>query len=816
MRIAFCAGLCAVFLSFSLSGQSPIPGTGYTPVTPRALAEGEIPITEPGYYGTVGATYVLMNDISSPRSAIFLGNNATLDLNGYEITFADGGYENIPNFDFEEGLVGWDFSKAPTAKIGNKQLQVFVGDNVLQLKANEEITSQYITLPEANRSYFAICGVATTNMRVSVYIEDEDGNVVYSTNSYGGSNRQGSPVENKRVQLGGGFVFAHMYNKPAGRYRVRVKANTDAIVDYIDLRPALDVGVGIVERTYTNTHTDQLYDGWYDPAFYDYSANFSTGVPIAGVPVVPAGATGTITIKNGVIRGGVNGVLSWGIQSTTSRANVVLENVKVINQGINTNAVEIRQGTITKCTFDVNTPFIINRHNSGNYAVDLLGSYASEVSYSEFYGGQGCLSMHGPRSKAHHNYFVNRQTVTNHYALAPPDYAEVYNNVFDPEEGSGIGLGRSQYTKVYDNIIYVTASPPTCEYGKEDYSVNGLRLADYNAVPGDPNGSYGNHIYNNKFIITGKAFPEYPQYLPVATAIFYSASGGDNFIYDNEVVVNALHAPSAKAITTGFYVGGGTIGGVFENNTITGNTAGIWLATPYGNATGTKIIGNTLIRADDAGSGYRPVRLGDGGALAKDISFVSNKVVGGSNKLEFTSTGVSHSYTVGWLLTINAVDKNDIPVAAEAVEIVDKDGNVVYEGVTGQNGNVEAVLLEYSHANRTTKNFNPYRIRIANTEVPVEMNSDKEITLVVNRVTGVSLQHDLKIYPNPARETLTLKFDEQAERSIVVMDLNQRICMTVSADAAEVALDVSGLSSGVYLVHVMGEDGIRLERLVKF
>ena len=48
---------------------------------------------------------------------IFLGKDVTLDLNGYTVTFADGNYEHIPNYGFEDGLEHWDVSKAPGAKV---------------------------------------------------------------------------------------------------------------------------------------------------------------------------------------------------------------------------------------------------------------------------------------------------------------------------------------------------------------------------------------------------------------------------------------------------------------------------------------------------------------------------------------------------------------------------------------------------------------------------------------------------------------------------------------------------------------------------
>src|SRR5690606_7086929 len=101
----------------------------YSPVQSRALKANEIADSAPGFYGKAGATYVLTQDITSDRSAIFLGKDVTLDLNGYSITFADGNYPSFSNLGFEEGVAGWDLSKAPGAKVVNtKEVHVFVGE----------------------------------------------------------------------------------------------------------------------------------------------------------------------------------------------------------------------------------------------------------------------------------------------------------------------------------------------------------------------------------------------------------------------------------------------------------------------------------------------------------------------------------------------------------------------------------------------------------------------------------------------------------------------------------------------------------------
>lgn len=134
----------------------------------KAIPEGVEAINQPGYYGKEGTTYMLTQDITSDKSAIFLGKDITLDLNGYTITYADGNYEHIPNYSFEEGLESWDISKAPGAKIEDTKVHVFIGDKILRLKAGEEITSEYVNLPLPNRSYFAMCGVIGPKMKVSV------------------------------------------------------------------------------------------------------------------------------------------------------------------------------------------------------------------------------------------------------------------------------------------------------------------------------------------------------------------------------------------------------------------------------------------------------------------------------------------------------------------------------------------------------------------------------------------------------------------------------------------------------------------------
>lgn len=695
----------------------------------KTIGIGEIPITKPGSYFLAGTTYILTNDISSPRSAIFLGKDVTLDLNGYTITFADTAFEHISNFSFEEGLIDWDFSKSPSAKIEDTKVHVLVGDKLLRLSKGEEITSQYINLPVANRSYIAMCGVAKLDMAVSVYVEDENGKSVVCNTVYRDGVKQSCPIENRSPRLGGGFVFAHLTGLASGKYRIRVKAETDCLIDYVDIRPAMDVGIGIVEKTDAMGHNDHLFERGHS-AFFDYTADASLSQPFESIPGVKG--KGTVTIKNGIISNGTLGAISWGIQSTAEEVLVNLDNVRIVNSGINATAADLLQGTITNCTFEVDNPFIINRHGSEFYAVDLRGDKLSEVSYSEFRGGQGCLAFKGNFSKIHHNFFANRQTVTNHYSImAMGDSSLIFENMIKPEIGSGIEVYVHRGMEIFNNEIHIEAAPPTSEYGHEDYSTAALRIADYNAKPGSPTGCFGNKVYNNKIVVTGKDYPEYADYIPMAWAVFYSASGGDNYFFGNEIEVTDLSIGS-KNETSAFYIGGGTIGGEFFDNQITTNVPAAWVASRYGDAKDTRLFKNRIIKSTSSGDNFKPFRMGWAerkDCVAKNIQFSSNEIIG--SEFGIDATNQNHEFSVSWTLTVQVLDKKGNPVSGAEVQILNRMDEEVVRQRTATDGTLSAELMEYSFANSHKTFHSPYKIVVGKSKEHVDLNKNK--TIVIKR-----------------------------------------------------------------------------------
>jgi len=561
---------------------------------------------------------------------------------------------------------------------------------------------------------------------VSVFVEDEHGNEVRVTTLYGDSTRLSCPVINRSAQLGGGFVFAHLNNLPAGKYRVRVRAENDCLVDEIDIRPAMDVGIGIIWKTHPMGHYDHLYDRNH-AAFFDYTADVGEGTPAGGIPAVTG--TGTVTIRNGIIRNGTVGIMSWGIQSTAEDVRIILDNVKITSSGINTTAVDVPQATITGCTFDVRNPFIINRHGAEFYAVDLRGEQASEVSFCDFYGGQGCLCFKGKFSAIHHNTFINRQTVTNHYCvMAMGNGSKVFGNHFRPEIGSGLEIFRHSNIDIFNNEFRIKAELPSCEYHLH-YSTNAIRIADYGAPLGSPEGSSGNRVYSNNFIITGRIFPQYPNYIPMASAVFYSASAGDNEIFGNDIVINQEN-PGTNAEAFAFYIGNAR-GGKIYNNRITSNVTPIWVGSTYGRAEDTELSGNTIIKAPDTKVDFSPVRMGSHEQpdfFAYGTKFLSNEFRG----LEFSvdATAQHHVYSVSWTLQVRVRDRAGKTRGETMITIRDAAGNVVLSRKTDDRGILVAELTEYTVDGDMKTSFSPYTVITGKVKAEVQLNKNSEIEII--------------------------------------------------------------------------------------
>ena len=710
----------------------------WQPVTPREPKGDEIPVTAPGRCDKAGATYILTRDVTSPASGLFLGKDVTLDLNGHTLTYA-AGYEGVANCGFEEGLQGWDVSKAPGAEAKELPMEhPLVGRKVCLLPQGQELASPYVHLPVANRAYYAMAAVASQETHVGIYVEDEQGRNVECAYRWGNNVRPCCPEPQRASKLGGGVVFALLFGQPAGKYRIRVKAVKGAcVLDEVDLRPALDVGIGIVEKTLPWAYYKCILDG-DGCAFFDYTKPDAPGEPADSVPRVSG--QGTVRIRNGTIRLGSKAIRTWGLQSTAGGVRLELEDLKFTASGINTNAVSAPSAVMRNCRVETDTPWIIDRHRQEDYAVSLMGTGASEVAGCDLIGGQGQLAVRGDGSRISGNLLVNRQTVVNHYSLGVGGQGtQVSNNRILPEQGSGILIGRQQGVEIFENEIRVEASPPVNEYHDTDYSVNAIRLTDYNASKTDPKGYCGNNrIHHNRITISGRKFPgAQPGYKPMAYGVFMSVGGDQNFICDNEIAVDQKDAPNDESHGAyAFYVGGSDHGGVYSNNVITSNVPPVWISSMYGPASNVVLEGNTF-RKPAGAAPYTPFILGWYKHPAKDVGFYSNRFEGlefGVTISDYTSNYTS-AYEFGWTLTVKTAP------GAE-VTILDREGREALKRKADDKGVLTARLPQYRAAGkgqvvadgkRTVKvertDVSAYTVRANGKEKTVTLTADASVEL---------------------------------------------------------------------------------------
>jgi len=613
----------------------------YEPSEHIKVPPGSIAVTGPGNCDQPGKVYVLTQDISSNTTPLFLGNDVTLDLNGYTVTYAAGGYEHIPNYGFEEGLARWEVSKAPSARTEDTdKVKPFIGRKILRLSKGEEIASEYITLPVAKRSYNAMCGVLSKDMEVTISVDDEKGEPVKCVSSFGESGRQTCP-QTGSPKLGGGFVFAWIHDLPAGKYRIRVKAESDCLIDEVDIRPAMDVGVGIVETVQPWARYRNVLNMDF-PAFTDYAKTEGSTEPVEVIARVQG--PGTIIIRNGVIRSGAEGIRSWAVLSTARDVKLVLENVSIVTAGINANAVHAPRATIRDCRFETGNPFIIDRHNQEESPVSLFDANGSEVSDSEFIGGQGNLFVAGDKDiLIHDNLFVNRQTVTNHYSvMLAASNARVYRNRFLPEIGSGIITG-ARNNEIYENTFEITAADGSCEYTNTNYSTNAIRITDYYKDPGSPDGAFGNRVHHNTIHVRSRDRGTYADFIPVANAVVVTVGAGTNYVYQNDITVE-IEEPRGRAEAYGCYVSGPN-GGEYRENRITTNGPAFWIGHRDAPGANVRVIRNTITKSANAPANYKPFRLGFWEFGATNIEFVENRFVNCEFGVD-AAPGVEIKYTV--------------------------------------------------------------------------------------------------------------------------------------------------------------------------
>lgn len=84
--------------------------------------------------------------------------------------------------------------------------------------------------------------------------------------------------------------------------------------------------------------------------------------------------------------------------------------------------------------------------------------------------------------------------------------------------------------------------------------------------------------------------------------------------------------------------------------------------------------------------------------------------------------------------------------------------------------------------------------------------------------TGISTfktEGDAFVYPNPAKEMLTIAADLGSTHIVVISDIAGKVLLNTTAGAAKQLVNISALSTGMYIISVKGDDVNLVQRFVK-
>ena len=680
------------------------------------------------------STYILDEDVSTNMTAFIINKpGIVFDLNGHNITFSNDYTPDIPNSNFETTdpsnltVPGWDISNTYNVSIVPRSVFPMLDNYSLKFvtgNISQGVISDYVNLDGLNRTYVAYAiVVATWRSVVNISVEDENGNIICSVD--GNNNDRGGILACSFVTP----MIAENYRLIINHTKYINDTSDNCYIDNVGIKPAYNYG--IVLAGYSS-----------GPWFPDY------------VHQNLFGDSNNDTIKNGaVIQGSGKGMYDSGIIAYDTGDGLNVTNMTIISYGINSRNFYSPYGS----TVSIHDSTIINR---GEYVVNRMDLSNVPVTVgpdSLFYnnfcdGGQGIITLLGDNVWINNNTFKNNEHVTNHYSIncygAKGGNDTISNNIFEPYDGGGVLLSSgTKNCDVFNNTFNISSSPCDSEY-LTSFSTNAIRITDYDSSPGKNNSAYGNNIFNNKFYVFSKSYPDMPYCTPKTYGIFYSVGGGDNNIFNNQFYSTTTDNLS-KAYP--FFVGSSNNGGIYENNYVESNSAFGWLSNDYGHAANARFINNTFNKTGDIINtghcdGSEAFQIGYCcGFYADNITFLNNhyfnqdqyKICYNSNNLDYFKQ-MQFVWNVNFYVTSsgspvqNAVININSVLGENDIAYSDSDGTAEIE-ILDRN---ESGLMWDTKPNVSITYHNPYNISVSYSgkiySTLINVNSTKYIYVDMN------------------------------------------------------------------------------------
>ena len=764
---------------------------------PKAQA-GEVlldnSITKPYYLNQSGTTYKLTADITADGTAFIVdGDNITLDLNNHKVVFGNVNATGIPNADFEEGTgttpTHWDLSLAPNAKRAPTSEMPLVGNWLLkfdQPPATQEIISDWVNLPQGNRTYMGMVIVKSCwGCMHRIKVEAEDGTIVSEASS---DNVERAPM-----------ITTQFKPATAGNYRLRIAfenpAGRSSWIDYADIRPAYDSG--IVMRTY--------FDAIRTP-------------DLVGMP--NPGTHKNIVIKNGrIVEGAGKGVKYRAIHKSDS-GYLEVDHVYTEVSGIDASNFwgEYSSNTVIHdSNFTNHAAYVINRMALDNFPV-YIGS-DSKFYNNTIEGGQGGVSTLGfSNIEIYNNTFRINATVSNHYAVTTykSDNITVHHNRFESGIGPGIMFSsQTANSTIHDNYFNITAMPCDGEY-ETSLTTPVIRITDYQA-----GNTINNKIYNNMIIGTAPDYSsQFPRCTPTIIGLRMDHSGSGNEYFNNTVKVMAA---SSKSVAQGIKWGSINPTNI-TNNYIESNNLNMWMGTDYTACSDGNFVSNTFVKGANP-IDYHTFRIGYCcGINAENNTFLDTTFANGASMDNIIwgvgSGGGAYSYTMKWYLNIKVTD-GTTPITSAQVNINDKDNQSVFSGITDAGGKINNIVLNQFYRSGNVLPFSssytystPHTITISKSGYPTEtktitMDSSKEMTVILDGTDNEPpiISNVMASNITQSSATISWQTDREADSKVEYgLDTNYGTTLTEANLTTNHSINLSGLFPTTYHFRVTSKD----------
>jgi photosystem II stability/assembly factor-like uncharacterized protein len=300
-------------------------------------------------------------------------------------------------------------------------------------------------------------------------------------------------------------------------------------------------------------------------------------------------------------------------------------------------------------------------------------------------------------------------------------------------------------------------------------------FCDGSSVTLNSTATSGNQWYRNGTIIAGATNPNYTAISAGSYTVLSTSWGPCSNIQSNTITVTTVALPVAtisSAGPTNFCTGGSVL---LQANTGTG------LAYQWRN-NGTPISGATAATYTAASSGaYTVVVTGNGGCTrtSNSIQITVNSspptpaITWNGSQLSTTATGVSYKWYLNGAIIPSATSAAHTPTAIGTYRLM----------VT---------------ANGCSSTSNDYTLVVTNT------NSSAALS-----------RYQAQVFPNPAKNILTVQFTETPEITLTIQLLNSlgKVVKTISTKNKITTIPVEQLSSGLYLLSIQGEGYQQIKKI---